>query len=109
MLRDVGTGEQQQVAQLRASRYVWTKLSWDLGKATGMDQVSRVSGFRPWQHLTQPKRFCLTEDTSARGQRVGDVSPECRVGEWVRGQVAGMIVGSSGGWVQAKRRQGGHA
>lgn len=67
MLGDVGTGEQQQVAQLRASRYVWTKLSWDLGKATGMDQVSRVSGFRPWQHLTQPKRFCLTEDTSACG------------------------------------------
>lgn len=44
-----------------------------------------------------------------RGQCVWDVSPEGRVWEWVWGQVAGMIVGSSGSWVQAKRRQGGHA
>lgn len=40
--------------------------------------------------------------------RVWAASPEGWVGERVWGQVAGVIVGCSG-WVQAKRRQGGHA
>ena len=38
-----------------------------------------------------------------------DTSPEGRVREGVWGQVAGVVVGRGGGWVQAERRQGGHA
>jgi hypothetical protein len=40
---------------------------------------------------------------------MGDALPEGWVGEGVRGQVAGVVIGSSGGRVQAKRGQGGHA
>lgn len=43
------------------------------------------------------------------GGEVWGASPEGRVGERVRGQVAGVVVGRGGGRVQAQGRQGGHA
>lgn len=53
-------------------------------------------------------RFCMLR-LDRHVDSMWDASPEGRVGKRVGGQVAGVIVGSSSGRVQAKRGQGGHA
>lgn len=62
-------------------------------------------------HPTVPPSGNLVSDWGlpAGGWGRPDASPEGRVREGVRGQVAGVIVGCGGGRVQAEWRQGGHA
>lgn len=58
----------------------------------------------PWGPRNTPHhQVSLCREQRGARAWAGDASPEGRVGEGVRGQVAGVVVGSSSGGVQAER------
>ena len=87
----------------------WSKASLDRMSLWGQSPNGSSGGLGGAAAWGLPGNLAPTSVCPKVGGEVWGASPEGRVGEGVRGQVAGVVVGRGGGRVQAQGRQGGHA